>query len=126
MDARIEARHVVGELVAAYNRKDASALESLYAEEVSLWSTLGEDTKGKESVLAHIHHLFDRLPDEKMSVDTLVTDGETVILEVTSTGTSGGAPYTLVFTEVLEVRNGQIVSVKTYVDPDDVAVVEAK
>lgn len=124
MADREAARRLVGELVDAYNRKDAAAIADLYHPDVRLWSSLGEDSQGQEQVLRHIQELFRRLPDERMYADTVVTDGETVVIEVTSRGTSSKGPYEISFTEVLEVVDGAIASIKTYIDPEEVEAVE--
>jgi ketosteroid isomerase-like protein len=125
MAGREHARAIAGDVVDAYNRKDETALAALYSDDVALWSSLGEVGVGKEHVLAHIRDLFRRLPDERMTVDTMITDGETIVLELTSHGTSAYKPYELVFTEILEIRNGKVTSIETYIDPDDVEQAEA-
>lgn len=125
MASREHARTIAGDVVDAYNRKDETALAALYSDDVALWSPLSEDSSGKEHVLAHIRDLFRRLPDERMTVDTMITDGETVVLELTSQGTSADKPYELVFTEILEIRKDKVTSIKTYIDPDDVEQAEA-
>ncbi len=116
-----EARSLVERLVAAYNSKDRAGLAGLYAEDISLWSALGAELRGRDEVLEHIDELFGSLPDELMTVDTLVTDGEATVIEVTSSGTDrAGEPYEIQFTEVLEISNGRFSEIKTYLDPDDV------
>jgi steroid delta-isomerase-like uncharacterized protein len=118
---RDHARGLLDRLVAAYNRKDVTALATLYDEDVTLWSSLGEESSGKGAVLHHVRSLFRRLPDETMTAETVVTDGETVVAEFTSRGTSAdGQPYELRFTEVFQLRDGLITEIKTYIDPEEV------
>jgi ketosteroid isomerase-like protein len=51
----------------------------------------------------------------------VVTDGDTVVVEFRSTGTApSGRSYALEFTEVIELREGKIATVKVYLDPDEV------
>jgi hypothetical protein len=39
------------------------------------------------------------------------------VIELTSRGTDNGAPYEISFTEVFEIEDGLLTSVKTYIDP---------
>lgn len=123
MGDRQLAREAIGRLIDAYNSKDRDALRSLYAADISLWSSLGESVSGRDQVLAHIDELFEKLPDERMTADTVVTDGETIVVELTSRGTdAAGAAYEFQFTEVFELEDGRFSHIRTYIDPD---VVEA-
>jgi uncharacterized protein (TIGR02246 family) len=125
MTGRDDARALLDRLIVAYNEKDDATLASLYHPDIRLWSSLGESTQGREQVLHHVRDLFRRLPDERMTADTVVTDGDTVVVELTSSGRSDGAPYQIRFTEVFEIADGLIAGIKTYIDPDDVAAVES-
>lgn len=121
MASRESARAALSRLVEAYNNKDRDALGDLYAEDISLWSSLGESRKGREEVLGHVAELFKTLPDERMRADTVVTDGSTIVVELTSTGTdAGGESYEIRFTEVFELSDGKFTAIRTYIDPDDV------
>lgn len=118
MPQREDARALVERIVRLYNDKDLDGLSALYAEDITLWSSLGAEASGKQGFLAHIQDLFDRLPDEHMTADLVVTDGSTAVLELTSRGTDDGSPYQISFTEVFEIANGLLTSVKTYIDPE--------
>lgn len=120
MPQREDARALVERVVQLYNDKDLDGLSAIYADDITLWSSLGAETSGKQAFLDHIRHLFDRLPDERMTADVVVTDGSTAVLELTSRGSDDGSPYEITFTEVFEIANGQLTSVKTYIDPDSV------
>lgn len=123
MTDRQSARETLKRLIDGYNRKDRAALADLYAEDVLLWSSLGEESSGRDSVLAHVQQLFTVLPDERMRADTVVTDGATIVVEFTSGGTDANdEPYEIQFTEVFELSDGQFKEIRTYIDPD---VVEA-
>ena len=118
MAQREDARALVEHVVRLYNDKDLEGLSALYADDITLWSSLGAEAWGKEAFLDHIRDLFVRLPDERMTADVVVTDGSTAVLELISRGTDGGSPYEISFTEVFEIENGLLRSVKTYIDPD--------
>jgi uncharacterized protein (TIGR02246 family) len=121
MATRDEARAVVARMVDGFNRKDARALAELYVGDIRLWSSLGVDAHGRDQVLGHMQELFERLPDERMTGDVLITDGHTVVVEFISRGSSPAGDYEIRFTDVLELSDGRIRSIRTYVDPEDVA-----
>lgn len=119
MGDKQQARQQLRRLIDAYNRKDREALSKLYADDISLWTSLGGSVTGKDEVLAHVDELFEKLPDERMTAETVVTDGETIVVELLSTGSDAkGRPYEFQFTEVFELENGRFVKIRTYIDPD--------
>ena len=124
MNQRDRARDLVARLIDAYNAKDADAVAALYADDIRLWSTLGEDSRGREPVVGHIRQLFSRLPDEQMVAEVVVTDGETLVVELTSHGTGrDGTAYEVSFTEFLWMQGNRIAGIETYIDPDEVAAI---
>lgn len=121
MTHRDDARQLFSRLMGAYNRKDRETTESLYAEDIVLWSSLGVESRGKTEALSHLDQLFAALPDEQMRADTVITDGKTLVVEATSVGTDQtGRDYEISFTEVIRMDGGQITEIRTYLDPDDV------
>lgn len=119
MGDKQQARERLRRLIDAYNSKDREALSNLYTDDISLWTSLGGSVTGKDEVLAHIDELFEKLSDERMTADTVITDGETIVVELTSTGSDvKGNPYEFQFTEVFELENGRFVRIRTYIDPD--------
>ena len=119
--SRRSARDIVTRIVEAYNAKDADALAELYQPDARYWSALGDWQEGRASIRSHIEDLHRRLPDEQMSIDAVMSDGDTVVAEFMSSGTApSGAPYQISFTEVIEVRDGKIASVMVYLDPEEV------
>ncbi|MFQ5948111.1 MAG: nuclear transport factor 2 family protein [Acidimicrobiia bacterium] len=125
-DARAAARALVHQLVDAYNAKDLEGVAGLYAEDARYWSALEDWRSGLDEVRAHLQTLFETLPDEQMSIKALVTDGDTAVVEFESRGTSpDGNPYTIEFTEVLELRDHKIATAKVYLDPEEVERIEA-
>lgn len=126
MNDRETARRLVGQVLDAYNRKDLAELGGSYKPDIELWSSLGETAVGRQEVMDHVGELFRRLPDEHMTAETVVADGKSVVVELTSRGTSpNGQPYEIRFTEVFEVADGLVSSIKTYIDPRQVAAAES-
>lgn len=121
MTGRAEAKNLIMRMVTAYNRKDTDAVSAIYADDIRLWSAIGPDVRGKSAAVAHLRELFAALPDEHMTLDTIVSDGDTVVIEVTSRGTDPqGASYEIAFTEVFRVSDHRVREIRTYIDPDDV------
>ena len=121
MPSREEARRLIDRLVAAYNARDTDALVALYDPDVTYWSPLDGTQEGIAEVRAQIDELHATLPDEQMEAQTVITDGEVIVVEFVSTGTSpAGNPYAIEFTEVFELRDGKIGSIKVYLDPLEV------
>jgi ketosteroid isomerase-like protein len=124
MTGRDAARRVLGTLVDSYNRKDLEAMSRLYADDIRLWSTLSGEGQGKDYALAHVRRLFEILPDERMTAAVVVTDGQTVVVELTSVGTGAdGRPYRFSFTEVIELDGDRIAAIHTYIDPASVSAI---
>ncbi len=120
-ESRDVARALVARLVAAYNAKDADSLAELYRPDARYWSALGDWREGLPAIRAHIEDLHRELPDEQMTVKALVTDGEAVVVEFVSSGTApSGNRYEIEFTEVIQLAEGKIASVKVYLDPEEV------
>lgn len=120
-DDRGSARALVANLVAAYNAKNLDGVAGLYAEDARYWSALDDWSEGVEAIRGHIERLFESLPDEEMAIKSLVTDGEIAVVEFESTGTNPrGRPYEIEFTEVIELRENRIASVRVYLDPEEV------
>ena len=122
MGSRDDARRLIDTVVAAYNSRDTEALIALYQPDVTYWSALGGLQQGMDAVREHIDHLHETLPDERMQARAVITDGELIVVEFESTGTNpAGNPYTIEFTEVFELRDGMIASIKVYLDTEAVS-----
>jgi uncharacterized protein (TIGR02246 family) len=112
---------VVASIVEAYNAKDADAVASLYHPDARYWSALGDWQEGLDSIKAHIEELHRLLPDEQMAIKALMAGDDIAVVEFESTGTApSGSRYSLEFTEVIELREGKIATVKVYLDPEEV------
>jgi len=122
---RSEMRALIESLVEAYNVKDAQRLSDFYHTDARYWSVLEGWVEGLPAIRAHIEQLHQLLPDEQMSVSEIVTDGDLAVVEFASSGSApvSGKPYSILFTEVIELRDGRIWSVKVYLDPDDISAV---
>jgi len=121
MGSKDAARLLVDQIVAAYNSRDIDALVALYRPEITYWSAIDGLQEGVDAVREHLDHLHETLPDEQMRAQTVITDGELVVVEFESTGTNpAGNPYAIEFTEVFELDDGKIASINVYLDPEEV------
>ncbi len=121
MGSKDDARLLVDQMVAAYNGRDIDALVGLYQPGITYWSAIDGLQEGVDAVREHLDHLHETLPDEQMLAQTVITDGELVVVEFESTGTNpAGKAYTIEFTEVFEVDDGKVASIKVYLDPEEV------
>jgi hypothetical protein len=124
--SRDSARETVTRIVEAYNGKDAAGVAALFHPNARYWSALGGWQEGMPAIKAHLEELHRSLPDEQMEPLAVVTDGDTVVVEFRSSGTApSGNPYEVEFTEVIELRDGRIATVKVYLDPDEIERVTA-
>lgn len=122
MGSKDDARLLIDEIVAAYNSHNTDALVALYQPDITYWSALDGLLEGIDAVREHLDHLHETLPDEQMHAQTVMTDGELIVVEFESTGTNPARnPYTIDFTEVFELRDGKVASIKVYLDPEEVA-----
>lgn len=116
-----DARTLIGQITEAYNARDTDILTALYQPDVVYWSTIGATRFGIDAVRQNVDLLHRRFPDERMSAKTIITDGDVIVVEFESTGTNSADPgYTIEFTEVFELRDGMVASVKVYLDPQDI------
>lgn len=122
--SREESRAIVERIVTAYNAKDADALAALYHSDARYWSALGDWQVGLPAIREHIEELHRTLPDEQMETLSLIGGPGMAVAEFRSTGTApSGEPYSLEFTEVIELLDGKITQVKVYLDPEEVQAV---
>ena len=126
MTTNASAGQLVDQLVSAYNARATEVLRDLYHPDVTYWSVLDGTSQGRQAVLDHIEKLHTLLPDEQMRALTVTADDEMIVVEFESTGTGpGGRAYRIEFTEVFEVADGKVTSVRVYLDPDAVAKISA-
>jgi ketosteroid isomerase-like protein len=115
-------RELVGELVDAYNAKTIERVLALYRSDARFWDPFHrEGVVGRAAIGDVIGGLFERFPDEKMSVVTLVADQSHAVAEFRSVGTAAsGRPFELEFTEVYQMSDGQISSCHVYIDTGEI------
>lgn len=115
-------REVVNELVDAYNGKSLERVLALYRPDARFWDPFHrEAVVGRAAIADVIQGLFERFPDEKMAVATLVADETHAVAELKSAGTANcGRPFELEFTEVYEVSDGQVSSCHVYIDTGEI------
>ena len=115
-------RELVEELVEAYNVKSLDGVLALYRPDARFWDPLHrEGVVGRAAIGDVIGCLFERYPDEQMSVITLVADETHAVAELRSVGTAAsGRPFELEFTEVYEVNDGQVASCHVYIDTGEI------
>lgn len=115
-------REIVAELVDAYNAKSVERILALYRPDARFWDPFHEQgVVGRSEIGKLIQGLFERFPDEKMTIVTLVADDTHAVAEFESTGTArDGRSFRLEFTEVYEVKDEQIASCRVYIDTADV------
>lgn len=117
-------RRIVDQLVSAYNARRTDVLSDLYHPDVTYWSCLSGISEGRQAVIENIERLHTELPDEQMRAKTVTADADVIVAELQSRGTdSGGCPYQIDFTEVFQLVDGKVASIKVYIDPDDVAAI---
>jgi steroid delta-isomerase-like uncharacterized protein len=119
-------RKVVGDWVAAYNRRDAHAAAELYHEDATNFQVaLGDPTVGRQAILADLLSFFDAFPDNFTHVENLFEDGEWAMLEWFGGGTwrgeFGGMPangrsFTLRGCGFFHVTKGRIRFQRGYFD----------
>lgn len=118
------ARDLIDQLVSAYNDRRTDVLSDLYHADVTYWSALSDTSEGRQAVIDNIERLHTELPDEQMRVMSVTGDDDVVVAELRSTGTGpDGRPYQIDFTEVFEIVDDKVASIKVYIDPDDVAAI---
>lgn len=113
-------KEVVQALVEAYNAKSLEGVLELYADDAVFWDPLHRDgVRGRGAIAGVVQELFDRFPDERMSICTLAGDEAAAVAELRSEGTLEGSPFSLDLTEVYEVSGGRITSCRVYLDPEE-------
>ncbi|MCH8991160.1 MAG: nuclear transport factor 2 family protein [Acidobacteria bacterium] len=121
MGSKDDARLLIHRIVTAYNSRDVDALVALYRPDITYWSAIDGLQEGADAVREHLDHLHATIPEEQMTAQTVITDGELIVVEFESTGTNpAGNSYTIEFTEVFELDDGKVSSIKVYLDPEEV------
>jgi ketosteroid isomerase-like protein len=118
------ARDLIDQIVSAYNSRTTDVLSEVYHPDVTYWSVLGNNHVGRQAVIDNIEKLHIQLPDEQMRAQSVTADDDMIVVEFESTGTGpSGDAYRIEFTEVFEIVDGKVASIKVYIDPDEVAAI---
>lgn len=108
--------------VDAYNAKSLEHAVALLHEDVRFSSPFTGELVGRDALVAVLQGLFAALPDEHMTIVTLLADEASAMAEYRSSGSaaSTGEPFELQFAEAYDVRDGRITSLRVYIDPRQV------
>jgi steroid delta-isomerase-like uncharacterized protein len=120
-------KQTVRKVVEAFNRNDLDGVLEQFAEDAALHEPYVDDPIAGQQALREFHQvLFDAFPDEQLSIEQLLSDGEWVIARTVASGTQTGdflgiAPTGKRFSvpECLVYQmddDGRIVNQWTYVD----------
>ncbi len=121
---------LVRSLYDGWNARDFDALADLMAPDGTItFMGSGEVLKGPEGSRTYNEMWANGFPDGRVTIDTLVADGDRVVVEFTGRGThtgtletsmgaipATGRSMTLQLCDVMEFKNGKIRSQKTYFD----------
>ena len=86
-DAARIARRVPEEVATG---KNLDLVEELYAEDCVEHGPFGQDTEGRDAVREQLEAFVDAFPDFEATVEDAVTEGDTVAMRVTLSGTHDG------------------------------------
>lgn len=115
-------------IFAAFNRHDAEAMASFYAEDTFVDSPdFAAPKRTPEEVAENYRNYFESTPDIKDDVTSIIVSGDKVVVEFTSSGTienlapadppvMKGKKFSLNICAVLEIKNGRVVRDITYYD----------
>ena len=70
--------------------RNLDLVEELYAEDCVEHGPFGEDTRGRDAVKAQLSGFLEAFPDFEATVEDVVTEGDTVAMRVTLSGTHEG------------------------------------
>ena len=87
-DAASIARRVPEEIATG---KNFDLVEEVYAEDCVEHGPFGQDIEGRDAVREQLETFVDAFPDFEATVDDVVTEGDTVAMRVTLSGTHEGS-----------------------------------
>lgn len=111
LDTPASPRSVVLAMFDAFNRHDADALASLYADDAKFSSSdFCEPRAGRAEVARTYRELFSTYPDIRDELESMVVQDDRVAVRFVARSSIGGAPLRLPISTFLVVRQGRIVS----------------
>ncbi|MBF6047029.1 DUF4440 domain-containing protein [Streptomyces sp. NRRL B-1677] len=120
-----DAEKLAHEWLSAYNDQDFDRFGTLYTDDVTYTISAYQFAfHGRDAFVGHIREYAAAVPDRKLAIKRIITDGDTLALETDFTGTSSGAvpalppagePVNARFCTILELRDGKIASQADYV-----------
>lgn len=128
VDVKPESVKTVEKMFAAFNRRDADAIATLYAENVYADAPdFPQPKRTRAEVAEHYREMFRQSPDIHDDVKSITASGNRVFVEFISTGTMEnpstemppsvkGKKFSLKIASILELENGKIVRDITYYD----------
>lgn len=122
-------RQAAARHVAAFNARDFSGDPENLAREVEWLAPGGVSLRGRQEALDFYRVWWDAFPDAHVEIDEVAISGSTVITEATFLGTHNGVlmatgldieptgnEVKIPFVSIQEVKRGQIVSNRLYLD----------
>ena len=123
-----ENEEVVKNLIEAYNRQSPSDMVSFLADDVE--AVMQDYRKeNKEETENSYNWFFSVFPDAHMSIDLLMSQDETVVVELTFTGTHKGELFGIQPTNrvatcpevwICDFKDGKIISWREYFNPEPI------
>ena len=126
--AESENERLVKDLVEAYNRQSPSDMVTFLADDVEV---VMQDYRreNKEETEKSYNWFFSVFPDANMSIDLIMSQVETVVVELTFTGTHKGELFGIQPTNrvatcpevwICDVKEGKIISWREYFNPEPI------
>lgn len=121
---------LVRKLFDAWNNRDFDAVSGAVAPDCKILDMgSGRTLQGPDGFVTFTTALFEAMPDANFTLDHVVTQGDTVVVEYTGRGTNTGdlvlpagtvpatgRSITVHACEIDEIKNGKVMSSRVYVD----------
>ena len=116
---------IAREYIEAFNLRRFDRIEELASDDVEVVDLDGSTSRGKQAARRSAEFYTTAFPDATVTIDKIVTAGDTVLAEMTGRGTNDGpfgdTPAThrkveMQFCEVLTIEGGKITSDHLYGD----------
>ncbi|MEV0373755.1 nuclear transport factor 2 family protein [Streptomyces sp. NPDC050636] len=121
----MDSNKIVHEWVDSYNDQDFDRFGALFTDDVAYTcGAFGLAFTGRDAWVEHVKEYAAAVPDRKLTLKRVITDGDTVAIEYAFAGTSSGTqphlpaagqPVTAGFCTTLQLRDGRIAAQDDYV-----------